>query len=250
MRTSGSTGARRRWPSRDADVWVANELGQSVSRMPRSTEKVQCIPVADGPSSLVVHAGQVWVTNGISGSVSRIDIDTNAVHDGSALGSAPVARRRGRRRGLGGRGCVRATAEHRGGTLVWTGPGFSDMETLDPADRLPSRCTSTSARLRRLGGSGSPAVGGRSAWSPISRRGSRTHRRWPDLRLHDPHGHPLLHRRSSSSPPTSSAASSESCDRHRMPGTRSRPSSAPTSVHDAAAVDPTRSLRPQRRGAG
>ena len=113
------------------DVWVASELSGSVCRVPRSTEKVQCIPVADGPSSLVVHAGQVWVTNRFSGSVSQIDIDTNAVHD-QALGSAPVAVAVVDDEVWAAAGAF-ANGQHRGGALVWTGPGFSDMETLDPA---------------------------------------------------------------------------------------------------------------------
>ena len=106
-------------------------LSGSVCRVPRSTEKVQCIPVADGPSSLVVHAGQVWVTNRFSGSVSQIDIDTNAVHE-EALGSAPVAVAVVDDEVWAAAGAF-ANGQHRGGALVWTGPGFSDMETLDPA---------------------------------------------------------------------------------------------------------------------
>ena len=114
------------------DAWVASELSGSVCRVPLSTEKAHCIAVADGPSSLVVHAGQVWVTNRFSGSVSQIDIDTNAVHE-EALGSAPVAVAVVDEEVWAAAGAF-ANGQHRGGALVWTGPGFRDMETLDPAN--------------------------------------------------------------------------------------------------------------------
>jgi ABC-type transport system substrate-binding protein/DNA-binding SARP family transcriptional activator len=113
------------------DVWVANELSATVSRVSKSTGKVQPIAVADGPSSLLVHGGQVWVTDRFSGSVSEIDTDTNAVQE-RALGSAPVAVAVVDDEVWVAAGAY-ANGEHRGGTLAWTGPGFDDMETLDPA---------------------------------------------------------------------------------------------------------------------
>ena len=43
----------------ETDVWVANEGGQSVSRIAKSTGRVQRIVVRDGPSSVVVKDDQV-----------------------------------------------------------------------------------------------------------------------------------------------------------------------------------------------
>ncbi|MEP6648877.1 MAG: ABC transporter substrate-binding protein [Lapillicoccus sp.] len=70
------------------------------------------------------------MTNRFGGSVSRIDVDTNVVHD-VALGSAPVAVAVVDGEVWAGAGAY-ANGEHRGGTLVWTGPGL-DIDTLDPA---------------------------------------------------------------------------------------------------------------------
>ena len=149
--------------------------------------------MADGPSSLVVHDGQVWVTNHFSASVSRIDMDTNAVHD-DVLGGAAVALAV-----VGGELWAAAGAyaggEHQGGTLVWTGPGM-DIGVLDPAlGVIPMY-----ANLIRIAYDGlvaQPLTSGRSSLAVVP--DLATHRpgalrRRPDLRLRDPARRPLLDR--------------------------------------------------------
>lgn len=113
------------------DVWVANELGQSVSRFSRETRRTMTIAVEDGPSSVVVLDGHAWVTNASSGSVSRIDVATNSVTR-TFLGSAPRALAVAAGRVWVSTGAF-ASAEHIGGTLVYTTTGKDLGPTLDPA---------------------------------------------------------------------------------------------------------------------
>ena len=112
------------------DVWVANEFGQSVNRVSRNPPKVKRIEVADGPSSLAVLDDQVWVSNSYGGSLSRIDMATNAVQE-FPVESAPRALTVVDGQVWAGSGAY-ANADHRGGTLVWTGPG-DDLDGFDPA---------------------------------------------------------------------------------------------------------------------
>ena len=113
----------------DTDVWVANELSQSVSRIDRTSGRVVTIAVEDGPSTVVVAEGSAWVNNAYSGSISRIDVATNRVSR-IALESAPRALQV-----VDGRVWVATGAfgnpEHVGGTLVVT-DSQSGVGTLDP----------------------------------------------------------------------------------------------------------------------
>jgi YVTN family beta-propeller protein len=111
------------------DVWVANEAGQSVSRISRSTGRVQRIPVDDGPSSVVVVDDHVWVSNHDSNTVTRIDLGSNdaiSVPVGGAPRALAVVDGE-----LWAASSGRAGAEHRGGTLAWTGGPLAP--TVDPA---------------------------------------------------------------------------------------------------------------------
>ncbi len=114
------------------DVWVANEFGQSLNRVPKSSLKAKRIEVADGPSALAVLDGEVWVSNYYGGSISRVDIATNTVQE-FPVDSAPRAMTVVDGQVWTGSGAY-ANADHRGGTLVWTGAPGSTMEVFDPAE--------------------------------------------------------------------------------------------------------------------
>ena len=175
------------------DVWVANEGGQSVSRISKTTRQVKRIDVDDGPSSIVVTDEDAWVANRYSGTLSRIDTRTNAVTEDRRRQRCERARR-GRRRALGRRGGL-PSSEHRGGTLVWEGTGLAP--TVDPAyayfvnNQYLLRSAYDSLTAFRMGS-------GRSSWGlvpdlatdlPEPTDGGRT------SCLHDPAWHPLLDRR-------------------------------------------------------
>ena len=62
------------------DLWVANSLDSTVSRIDPATPQVRAtIPVGSGPSAVIAADGSVWVANQYSGSVSRIDPRRDAV---------------------------------------------------------------------------------------------------------------------------------------------------------------------------
>jgi len=62
----------------EGSVWVTNALDRSVSRIdPRTSGVVQRIDVGGDPSGIAVGAGAVWVANSLDGTVSRIDPQTN-----------------------------------------------------------------------------------------------------------------------------------------------------------------------------
>ena len=62
----------------EGSVWVTNALDRSVSRIdPRTSGLVQRIDVGGDPSGIAVGGGAVWVANSLDGTVSRIDPQTN-----------------------------------------------------------------------------------------------------------------------------------------------------------------------------
>ncbi|TMK76511.1 MAG: hypothetical protein E6G47_12435, partial [Actinobacteria bacterium] len=72
------------------DVWVANQLDGTVSRIDGASAAVAAtVTVGQGPSSIAVGGGSVWVSNELDGTVSRIDPGTNTVIKTIEVGGAP-----------------------------------------------------------------------------------------------------------------------------------------------------------------
>ena len=55
------------------DVWVADELSQSVTRITVATGHTHSIDVGDGPTAVAALGGSVWVAERYSGDLVRID---------------------------------------------------------------------------------------------------------------------------------------------------------------------------------
>jgi YVTN family beta-propeller protein len=73
-------------------VWVADELGGTVSRIdPARRRVVARIKVGRMPTAIAAGAGAVWVANTGAGTVSRIDPATNRVAATYRVGLAPRA---------------------------------------------------------------------------------------------------------------------------------------------------------------
>ena len=73
-------------------VWVTNAQDGSVSRIdPRTRVVVQRIDVGGDPSGIAVGAGGVWVANSLDATVSRIDPHTNRVVQTIPVGVTPTA---------------------------------------------------------------------------------------------------------------------------------------------------------------
>jgi ABC-type transport system substrate-binding protein/class 3 adenylate cyclase len=63
-----------------ADLWVANSLDGTVSRVSTETNReVQTYPVGNTPTGVTVGARSVWVTNAGDGTISRLDAASGAV---------------------------------------------------------------------------------------------------------------------------------------------------------------------------
>ena len=76
----------------EGSVWVTNAQDRSVSRIdPRTRVVVQRIDVGGDPSGIAVGAGAVWVANSLDGTVSRIDPHTNRVVQTIPVGVTPTA---------------------------------------------------------------------------------------------------------------------------------------------------------------
>jgi YVTN family beta-propeller protein len=64
----------------EGSVWVANQQGQTVSRVDPATRTLQgTISIGATPTGIAVSPGAVWTANGLLGSVARIDPGVNAV---------------------------------------------------------------------------------------------------------------------------------------------------------------------------
>jgi YVTN family beta-propeller protein len=76
----------------EGSVWVTNALDRSVSRIdPDSGAVLQRIDVGGDPSGIAVGAGAVWVANSLDGTVSRIDPQTNREVQAIPVGVTPTA---------------------------------------------------------------------------------------------------------------------------------------------------------------
>jgi YVTN family beta-propeller protein len=76
----------------DGEVWVANGLDGTVSEVnPGSGTPVALIAAGIGPDAIASGYGSVWVANVTSGTVSRIDAATGKVVSTIYLGGAPAA---------------------------------------------------------------------------------------------------------------------------------------------------------------
>lgn len=76
----------------EGSVWVTNAQDGSVSRIdPRTSGVVQRIDVGGDPSGIAVGAGAVWVANSLDGTVSRIDPQTNREVQAIPVGVTPTA---------------------------------------------------------------------------------------------------------------------------------------------------------------
>ncbi|HET7857198.1 MAG TPA: BTAD domain-containing putative transcriptional regulator [Gaiellaceae bacterium] len=76
----------------EGSVWVTNALDRTVSRIdPELGSVVQRIDVGGDPGGIAVGAGAVWVANSLDGTVSRIDPVTNRVVQTIPVGVTPTA---------------------------------------------------------------------------------------------------------------------------------------------------------------
>jgi peptide/nickel transport system substrate-binding protein len=72
-------------------VWVTNANDRSVSRIDPRTSGVQRIDVGGDPSGIAFGAGAIWVANSLDGTVSRIDPQTNREVQPIPVGVTPTA---------------------------------------------------------------------------------------------------------------------------------------------------------------
>jgi YVTN family beta-propeller protein len=76
----------------EGSVWVANALDRTVSRIdPETGGVVQRIDVGGDPGGIAAGAGAVWVANSLDGTVSRIDPQTNREVQAIPVGVTPTA---------------------------------------------------------------------------------------------------------------------------------------------------------------
>jgi YVTN family beta-propeller protein len=76
----------------EGSVWVTNAQDRSVSRIdPRTSAVVQRIDVGGDPSGIAVGGGAVWVANSLDATVSRIDPQTNREVQAIPVGVTPTA---------------------------------------------------------------------------------------------------------------------------------------------------------------
>jgi YVTN family beta-propeller protein len=75
----------------EGSVWVANARDRTVSRIDPRTGLVQRIDVRGDPSGIAIGAGAVWVANSLDGTVSRIDPQTNREVQAIPVGVTPTA---------------------------------------------------------------------------------------------------------------------------------------------------------------
>ena len=61
------------------DVWVANELSASVTRIDVDTRRPHPVDVGEGPTDLAVLGDDVWVAEKYGGSLLRIDRESTDV---------------------------------------------------------------------------------------------------------------------------------------------------------------------------
>jgi ABC-type transport system substrate-binding protein len=99
---------------------VADQADQSVTRINKNTQQTRHIAVGDGPDSVVVAAGSVWVSEAYTGVLNRIDPATN-VPLPIALGISPRGVAASESHIWVAAGAFTSPA-HRGGTLTVAHP--------------------------------------------------------------------------------------------------------------------------------
>ena len=111
-------------------IWVANDLGASVTRVDPSTGNVQAaVPVGEGPTSLIGAGGLLWVSSAHDGSLAGIDPASDGVASTIPIeGESAYLARDGDELWLG---VGPSAAEHRGGTLH-VSAGGEPLPSLDP----------------------------------------------------------------------------------------------------------------------
>ena len=72
-------------------IWITNANDRSVSRIDPRTSGVQRIDVGGDPSGIAFGAGAIWVANSLDGTVSRIDPQTNREVQPIPVGVTPTA---------------------------------------------------------------------------------------------------------------------------------------------------------------
>ena len=168
----------------------------SPGSIPRPTACAPTIPVGDGPNGIAVADGAVWVSNELSGTLSRIDPDRDVVVDTVTTGNRP--------QGLVHEAgalfvAVRASgAGHRGGrlTLLTSSGDLRGGRFLDPARRLHADGVA-GGRAHERRPHGLPQGGrhrGDAARARSRRLASGPHRRRPLVHLPAAPGDPLLDR--------------------------------------------------------
>jgi len=76
----------------EGSVWVTNALEGTVSRIdPRTGSELQRIDVGGDPSGIAYGDGMVWVANSLDGTVSQIDPQTNHEVQAIPVGVTPTA---------------------------------------------------------------------------------------------------------------------------------------------------------------
>jgi len=106
----------------DDEVWVANGLDGTVSEVnPGAGRQVATIRVGIGPNAIAFGYGSVWVANMTDGTMSRIDAATGNVTAVIPLGSAPAGI-------AAGAGAVWVTSQQAG-----------ELLRINPADNRPVR---------------------------------------------------------------------------------------------------------------
>ena len=76
----------------EGSVWVTNALEATVSRIdPRTGSELQRIDVGGDPSGIAFGGGMVWVANSLDGTVSQIDPQTNHEVQAIPVGVTPTA---------------------------------------------------------------------------------------------------------------------------------------------------------------
>jgi ABC-type transport system substrate-binding protein len=138
-------------------VWVANYLDGTVTRIDPQTDVAVTIPVADGPSGIVLAGGDVWVSDELAGSLSRIDATTNVSVPAVSTGNRPagiVLAGDSLFVGVGSSG-----SSHVGGELkvLASGPGFIPVDPATVSGSLSSQVATLTndglTAFRKVGGS-------------------------------------------------------------------------------------------------
>jgi YVTN family beta-propeller protein len=124
----------------DADVWVADDVDNTVSRIDAASEAVTAtIPVGAGPAAIAVGEGGVWVAESQVNQVVRIDPATGAVTDTIEVGERPTGI-------VAGEGGV-WVANSLSNTISRIDPGSREVDLTVDLGQSPQRLAITDGRL-------------------------------------------------------------------------------------------------------